>query len=295
MKLDGKGAMDEDDILVLQAGYPAQLPSTKCGRAVALFDRSKYLSSTTRTNRLKAVFYFSTKFSDYKEAQSDKGIIFLNFLIQPRLQETDAILTEKTFYWNTHTLPVRLDPFILIMLPKTMRGFIQSPQGLVTKQSFVADIISSYMSSFGSNFRGNICYETNEGDILKSLMKAGLTQEGIPTSAGGGWMVEEGSRKWVHDKVVQDCGGEAQLEELRKEEQRNAAALENSDEVRLKRRRTVNAIHSRKKRERRRKELDLLKMECGQLKETNAALKADHVKLETLLRKAHRLIGKTSG
>jgi len=58
LTMDGTGALNEQDILVLQAGFPAVLPPSADGKQVIFFDRSKWLPSVTdRDNRLRATFY----------------------------------------------------------------------------------------------------------------------------------------------------------------------------------------------------------------------------------------------
>jgi len=290
LTMDGTGALNEQDILVLQAGFPAVLPPSADGKQVIFFDRSKWLPSVTdRDNRLRATFYLLNLLSQDPQAQVPGGTIAIINLIQPRMLGVDHQYVETTIRMLTQAIPFHAAVHYTCQLPRTMS------RSVAMKQS-VADCISFYTKPRSCEYTPNLHFDVNPGDMLRALMNQGLRKEGIPSCAGGSWTFD-GVAKWCKAQALKELGsshgsssngngGSATIPlSLHSPKAAAAAVPKNPNQ-----RKIMNAIFSRQKRERRKQELENLKREHVKLQESNASLQAEQARLQRLLCAAQTLV-----
>jgi hypothetical protein len=104
-------------------------------------------------------------------------------------------------------------------------------------------------------------------ELVKKLKECGLTRRGIPLCIGGIWDMEN-FHNW------------------QKRRTRHEEDLILNEKEKLERKRKVNAVHSRQKRERRKIEKEVLQEQCDGLRASNAALFEQGKQLEELLETA---------
>ena len=115
MTQTGSGALSPDDCIALQAGHIVWLPavSTRTGQDVVFCDRTRCLSTASRTQRLRCLFYMfqclssSSQRRDSTMAQT-KGILFCVLLIQPRAAPLDLELIRTSVALMKRSLPVKV-------------------------------------------------------------------------------------------------------------------------------------------------------------------------------------------
>jgi len=314
----GGSALNEGDILTLQAGYPAMLPRVQTcdnnnNNQVVLTDRSRWLlATTTRENRMRAVWYIVHKLSIDERAQTEEGAVLVFLMtIRPRLQDVDHILTYKMWSMVDHVFPVRFKFNSCCFLPRTMRGMVATAKGqYVSKSAFIEDaIFTTYGVRVTGLSRVNIHWETQEGDIYKMMKDHGLSDDGIPNfvSGGGGTWSYVNARKWcdeqgwlerqsAHQKIShgnKEKGKSATVSSKRSiEEHLPANAMDDTIVDQKRRRREKNVLHSRTKRERKRQELKAMTQERDRLLKQNASLLAEQHMLQDVLEKTQKILGK---
>uniref|UniRef100_A0A7S2VAL9 CRAL-TRIO domain-containing protein n=1 Tax=Entomoneis paludosa TaxID=265537 RepID=A0A7S2VAL9_9STRA len=175
LTLNEGGALTPDDILTIQAGYPAMLPRTSCGRQVFLMDRSQFLPTTSRLSRIRAHFYMVNKGMKEERAQTPGGVVILALLMQPRrLIPTDDVLRRKLIYLAEHAFPIDSDMSTVGLLPKTLRGAPPSSTGGVNKKTFCQQLIHTATAFPRGRLRKVKLYiEKNEEDLRHRLLDLG--------------------------------------------------------------------------------------------------------------------------
>lgn len=141
--------------------------------------------------------------------------------------------------------------------------------------------------AFASMYFGGfqVFTERSGTDMLARLTELGLTAEGVPVSVGGTWTYENFTR-WCRERTTE----EQALDHMhRRRTDQPAADSSQDEESKRERMRTLNVIHSRQKRERRKAEQRELKEECEKLQGENRRLKEDNKKLEALLTSAQQV------
>jgi hypothetical protein len=281
MTQTGNGALTGDDVMSLHTGSYSILPPTAAGRSVFFIDRSRALANATPQARLRAAFYVLTLLSQEKDAQT-RGILAFNLLVSPRTTGLDHDFSHS-FYRLMGVFPLKMEVHLLNFLPKC------AGKHAVVKQAMTAGFAfcSMYIGAF------QVVTERAGAAMLAHLCALGLMAAGVPVSVGGKWTYASFSR-WCRDRS--SC--EVAVEELHRRTQATSAVGEETratdhttqvvvdEEGKRQRMRTVNVIHSRQKRERRKTEERDLKEECTQLQKQSRHLKATHAKLESLLASA---------
>jgi hypothetical protein len=281
MTQTGNGALTGDDVMSLRTGSYSILPPTSAGRSVFFIDRSRALANASPQARLRAAFYVLTLLAQEKDAQT-RGILAFNLLVSPRTTGLDHDFSHA-FYRLMGLFPLKMEVHLLNFLPKC------GGKHAVVKQVMTAGFAfcSMYIGAF------QVVTERAGAAMLAHLMALGLTAAGVPVSVGGKWTYASFSR-WCRDRSSRDVAVE-QLHRRTHASAAGTAAEETPDtttqvvvdeEGKRQRIRTVNVIHSRQKRERRKTEERDLKEECTQLQKQSRHLKATHAKLESLLASA---------
>ena len=277
--MTGYGALTENDVLQLKAGFPAWLPNTTGGLHVAYADRRQHLPSCDAEARLRCTFYLAHLASKDSLTQTD-GVLVLVLLNNKRVMGFDLDYARKSSHLLRHVLPIKFRHHILNFMPTTM-----------TRRYTAQNIITNYLSEllnigFGPSDT-RVHFERENGQILRELMELGLTKEGIPTDLGGSWTFDMFS-DWCRQQVAAE-----RLESLRAGTGMFPAtmAFPADEQSRLTQVRMTNAIHSRRKRDRRRNEEAELKEEHAKLEAEHASLEAEHKRLRNLLEQANEVLG----
>ncbi|KAL7572403.1 hypothetical protein ACA910_006583 [Epithemia clementina (nom. ined.)] len=324
LTLTGDGALNKDDVLSLQAGFPVILPgTTDNGQQVAYCDRRQFIPSLNAANRLRGIFYLIRVLAEDERAQVDGVLVFI-LLVTPRVQEVDYAFVRKAFDLAVNVMPVKVKIHLINSLPKNLvsstspilPGNNSGENGNASqKTSKIHDIISKYVANIlpvtglGVAQDIQVHFERQPGELLALLESPqfGLKRSSIPHGLGGTWNFVE-FISWCRKQALQErekykSALQAAAKNRRKQQQKrdledeepvdlvtsdpqsNAAATKNYHN-----KRATNVIHSRRKRERKRQELINLRREHEQLEQEHAVLKGEHARLQQLLEQAQQLV-----
>lgn len=268
----GNGALTPDDVMSLHTGTYAILPKSPSGQSVFFIDRGRALANATPESRLRAAFYVLAFLAKEANVQNE-GIIALSLLVSPRVQGLDHGYAHR-IYRMMNTFPIKINLHLLNCLPKT------------GKHVLVQQVMTAGFAFASMYFGGFQVFTEKSGpDMLSRLTELGLAGEGVPVSVGGTWTYENFTR-WCRERTTE----EQTLDHLHRNRTENPpAASAQDEESKRERMRTLNVIHSRQKRERRKAEQRELKDECEKLQSENRLLKEDNKKLEALLTSAQQV------
>ena len=292
MTITGEGALTKDDVLTLQAGFPAMLPRTKTGRLAIYCDRRQWIASATVQSKLRCTFYIVQKLSEDERAQTEGVLVFI-LLVMPKVIDFDQTFVKKVWQSLETFYPAKAQMHCLCYLPKTEKH-------AYLVQELIAQYVNNLMER---NCDVEVHIEREKGEILEALEDLGLAREGIPTTVGGNWHFVE-ALNWCRARILEE------REQMRKQNttsavpERSVASSESAigttdeepldEEALLAKRRATNAIHSRRKRERRKHELQTLQDEKERLSKEHKSLKEQFAKLDSLLKEAKCLVADIS-
>lgn len=279
----GEGALDRRDLSVLGTAYLMCLAKDSHGRAVLVCDGTR-LSRSTRQSRLRTSFYMYSIAAETKLSQTS-GIVLLYVMTEPSFDRAnkeclDTVLSAiPACIRDVHLLRYPSDSseqgFSIKMDPAMLHQFRQ-----IAKNQVIPHVTSS------------------RATISKRLEPYGLIGDELPKAIGG---------KFGYDRFVQ-------WQELRTRYEwdlpagvsnKQAADLFDFSKVtplsklteaeRLERKRRLNVVHSRRKRERERIEIEVLNEQCDEQQERKKSLHREYHRLKTLVHRANALVQTMGG
>ncbi|GKY97756.1 hypothetical protein MPSEU_000733800 [Mayamaea pseudoterrestris] len=281
----------------------------KEGRSVLFLDRLKlnYEQLCDDKGRAQCLFYLLDLAVQQNPTACTKGIVALALVAKPPKYDTVA-KTKDVSWWDsffqsfsnlyewkfprhcvriaTQAMPVQISMIHICTLPQsTGVGYLRT-----AAVNVCLNMIGSYYSTLTKVHHGNRKPESFEEDddsdgaegadqfarmhqasLLRQLRPYGLFKRQLPEVIGGSFTMQNFGQ-WMQRQSSQEARNFASKEEL------------------LQRKREINLVHSRQKRQRRRQEHDELGNQCEQLKIENQHSKAEIYRLETLLRQANDIV-----
>ena len=279
LTLSGEDALTQDDIVLLHSGSIAVLPDDVNGNGVVCLDRSRLLEgqNTNRQSRLRGVFYLASVLSRIEKTQSE-GIVVIDATITPRVIDIDFSFSSMLVHLGEKALPLKLKRVHLVVCPPK-----------IGKKSEVNDILANVArdaSVFGD--RVSILRGRSPADVLRQLKTFGLREDSLPLMFGGSWRYEEFNRS-LRDQAQNEhrLASPPRTQERRGQQGTKRAA---DDAEQNDRKRRLNIVHSRQKRERRRTEMESLFQQQEELERENKRLREENGTLELLLQKTSSLV-----
>jgi len=289
-RLVGGSAMSREDALCLQAGWPAVLPRSTTGQQVIFIDRRQTPPSTTSENRNRALFYLFMKLAKDRKAQTE-GVLVLLLLVVAKLQGFDRGFVDTVARQVSSVFPVKFRAYLLVFPPRT-----SVTAGGTYKDYLVQELIASFCqimfrSVSSTTMETDILIERENGEVMGELLGRNLKIDGIPSAVGGNWAFVE-AMEWCRANAREDTEliGHDQLAAYDSAQRSGGTAPSRSE-----RRRATNALHSRRKRERRKAELQSLESELAKQNQLNAHLREEQNTLLWLIEKANVTVASTIG
>ena len=307
LTLTGHGALTSMDVQTLQAGFPAILPDNCDGRPTVLTDRRQWVAGATTEHRLRCNFYICKVMMEHPSFQRDGTLHVLILLLMPRINDFDPSFVSRTWDLIGHAFPSKAHAHLVCNLPKADKHLY-----------LIQNIIASYVKLVerGCDFADiHLHMSTDEKEVKESLMSAGFSDPGLPSCMGGSWDFIQAT-EWVRKRLLEErealqkkpCARTQHSSAFphafasiptgwRAKPPRSTSMSSSSSTVppavsvqdAIQKRRVVNAIHSRRKRERRRRELQNLKQEGENCKADNVKLRAENKRLALLLQEAQSI------
>jgi hypothetical protein len=269
MTQTGNGALSVEDVMALHTGNYALLPKASSGEEVVFVDRSRVLPTSTLESKVRALFYMLSYLTNGEHAQTI-GCRALVLLITPRTTKLDLAFVRRGIH-IANMMPVKVRMHLLMCQPKSgMTPFVQS-------------VMTFGLSHASTNIDGLEVHSKPIGDpILNLLRPLGLDPAGLPSSIGGTWKYESYTW-WCRSRSTEEHGMDKVC---------NAAKprANNTSENKRKRTQSLNVIHSRLKRERRKTEQQALQEAHNRLVGENGQLLHERSRLEILLTQAREAV-----
>jgi len=281
MNCTGEGTLSREDVTVLRSGYILLLPNDAHGRPVLCGDPARR-GDHARMPRLRIAFYMFSILSENEAAQKE-GIVLLAILkkrphLDPTVREVSNLVLD--------TLPLRVHRTHLVCPP------------LHSNTTFLESLVPLCLKLFGPFIkkRASVHVTDTKEELFEKLKAVGLRETGLPECIGGKWSYEQFDR-WQELRMCYEW-------ELPVVGARSAAGLpcippydakprsELNDEEKVERKRRLNVLHSRRKRERSRVEREVLSAQVNDLRESNERLAEENKRFEDLLRNAKLVIQK---
>jgi len=262
-----EGALSKEDLDVLNTGALVLLPNDNKGRSVIFFDRSKLRPDMYRATepRLRCAFYLLSIAAEQESAQTE-GIVALALAVRPPGAGYDFVYARRTIEMCRDALPIRIKAIHFLSLPSTTgRGALME-----TVVKMCLQMVGSFLK-YAQVHRAEA-----EQDLLPELKALGLVKKDIPVEIGGNWKLEK-------------------FEIWKKRRIRAEEDWYMTEQQKLDRKRRVNVIHSRQKRQRRKIEFEVVQEQVLHLSQQNANLYRQNMELEKILEMAQNEVALIEG
>jgi hypothetical protein len=282
------GALSQDDITVFETGYLVLLPDDTDGCAVVCYDGSRLGPSVHDPggrSRLRCLFYTLSVVSEKRRACVD-GFVGIEIASELGYEQSKG----RFFELAEKVLPVHLKALHLV----------NSPPTTVVEKTFFGTIVPATLKLLGATAyrRAHVHTGKSKEEILEKLKACGFFSKGLPECVGGTWTYDNLS-KWQTERrpVEEEIHLIADVYEQKSQKPTSlgpipkkpagassidAASAEEGKQINP-RKRSVNSIYSRTKRERQKVKLHLIQDESTRLTLRNAELRRDNDYLERLL------------
>jgi hypothetical protein len=292
MTLDGKGALSSKCIELIKCGFFAILPNDKKGRVVMM--NSRILLDERRVShgaqeRLRCGFYIFSLMAEREESQLHGFIGSAIF--------GDSAPSETYSREFVKGLIGLLESGAMPFKVKAVH-FVKNLQ----KKTFLNSLLSLTLNLVGSwDFmeKRTVVHSFEKAiDLMEDLEKYGLERDGIPEYLGGNWkyeyftqMLEERARyeKILYAGGEEDFGRKLELDSSERGTKKRTLDGNNDalkEKERKAKKRKMDALYARRKRERQRIEVEVLEDQCKELGEKNRSLDSDNKRLEAILKEA---------
>lgn len=261
-------ALNQQDLVLLETGSMQVLPTDKAGMTVFFVDRSRLNTEmhTWSDARMRCLFYLFTKaLMDGRGDRVHQVRVLLRVAGTAPFQAYDWTFP-KRFFALPKVFPIQLMDFHILSEGAT--------------NSSIANVVTSAAKSI-IGLIGHHCgkpthvHHCDREWLWKELRAYGLSKKRLPDSVGGNLTYEMYYRHW--------------LERHRRREE----ALFWSADQRRRRKRDINAKHSKLKRLRRRDEHQQLQEECANLRASIEDARALEARLEKLLVQAKDVVNQS--
>lgn len=305
LDMTGKGALSDQDVLSLQAGFPAMLPNSSQGHPIVFLDRRQHMPFLDSKARRRCIFYLAKKLAESEAAQVE-GIHLLVMVTMPRMPtfglNEDNI--RRGYYLATKVLPIKIKKIHALNSPPTSLSkqngdiLIQKTAKMYFLQSMITSYIQCILDRAVPSYKLNICFEREKGYIALELQdELGLDKDGIPEFLGGNWTFERFGL-WCREQIRLEQNGYSKMSAPPRppdDSTDHAAASEPIESLQKgsseSKRRAMNIIYSRQKRARRRQEAEALQEEHKKSVVENVRLKEENIQLELLWKRAKESVG----
>jgi hypothetical protein len=210
----------------------------------------------------------------------ERGVLCFFLLVTPRPSALDFPVVQKGVD-ILNVMPVKFYMHILNCVSKTGKWAVA--------QNVIRSVVSYCLEKFGGL---NVFTESDVDNLREKVMGLGCAPDGLPPSVGGTWKYEDFT-KWCRLRNNEELYFEER--HLPKTKVATASTKPSSthvvsDENKKQRTKSLNVIHSRQKRERRKSEQIKMQHDCSRLQAERWVLQQENARLEGLLVQARKLV-----
>jgi hypothetical protein len=281
MNQTGEGTLNSDDIALLNTGFVAFLPDDTNGRGVVCVDtsRRKNYSGETRSR----VAFYATSVACENDMTQKEGCVILNVFNAPILDQTVPQIVQ--FIFGAFPFKVHLNHI----------GHCPNDEKKSSLQSYFVNTLVPLVLRMIGKFVGKqtIVHVGDSAEELRQKLEVyGLAKESLPECMGGTWSYSQ-FPQWQDIRIRYEWdlpAGTGNKDSGLTYEYTVAQYCNLSEQEKVERRRKMNILNSRRKRERRKIEGTVLHEQVEELKELNGNLVAHNRHLEELLEQANAVV-----
>lgn len=271
MSQTGDGILRRIEVNVLRSGYCVVMPRQEGAPPCLFYDGSR-LGKSSREARIRTMFYIYSVLSE-EEVLQRVGFTVLA-IIQPKAN-VQAILLDDLAIHLTDALPIKLDSIHFVCYPpsyETVKYFQDHRQEL---------LLPSTMSP-----KTFVHLEPSTDGLLEKLKAFGFLDYTLPEKIGGRYVYSHHS-DWCEERARLEWGLPTRRGILAEREETQPVLTEGA---KVDRKRRMNVLHSRRKRERQKIEVDSLQQQCRDFQTKNLDLIRKNVRLEELIEEASNIV-----
>ena len=286
--LSGRGALTEEDVVALSQGFVVRLPDDSAQRPCLLIDMSRSNEAVTSESKLRCFFYMLTvQIAQSPKAQTE-GCTMIR-LITTTNMDRDVFMRLSSMLQTS--LPVKIrSTHICVQLPSDDRD-----QNMTDLMPTLVELTNSIKSTFNK-----IHTSHDRKKISEDLQVDGILLSALPDSLGGSWSYDT-FKAWFSMQRMEskpDMAYSAAVPAAIYESDQKMSAVDESllkasrvaqIQERKERKRQLDVIYARKRREREKNDTDSLQEQCYRLNQANMALKVQVERLQRLLDEAKRM------
>jgi len=283
MNQSGEGTLSRDDVTVLRSGYITILPNDNAGRPVICGHPSRRKNHAPLP-RLRLAFYMFSIICECKKTQ-EEGCVIISVLQRPSLDRTVREAATRLL----QSLPIKVYRMHIIHPPR------------VERETFLGSLVPLCLKLFGKylEHRASVHVADSREELFEKLAKHGLTEDSLPEDVGGSWKYSA-FLQWLELRMC----AEWELPVVGARNEQNFPCIPSyhakprsdlTEEEKVERKRRLNVLHSRRKRERSRVEKEVLQEQATELQDENDRLLKEKEELENLLRRAEGVVSKIEG
>lgn len=287
MNQTGEGTLTRDDINVLRSGFYTLLPNDADGRPVLCGHPSRR-GDHSRLPRLRLAFYVWSIVSESEKAQTE-GCVVLAVLQKPTLDKVVRECRELVM----ETLPLKVHRLHLVYPPLDSH-----------KHSFLQSLAPLCLKLFGHLLEGvaTVHVADTADELVAKLGQHGLSRRGIPQDLGGDWEYEL-FHQWCELRMCYEwelpvVGARRRADDdeelIHVPSYRALARSELDEDEQVERKRRLNVLHSRRKRERSRVEQEVLVGQVTKLRTEHARLVREEEHLLELVNQARAMVAEAT-
>jgi hypothetical protein len=304
MTQTGEGALGRSDLIALSTGYFVLVPTKKNRQVLLCYDASKVDSKTDRQCRMRVAFYLLSIASERRcstttQDQPGGGV----------LGGGGGVTVPNGFVIIAHGLAAhqqQRDKEDLERILDVMPGQVHAIHILTLESGEAAtnnnnnedveSAVTGMRLKFGryGNEKGIVHRGTTRDQVCEQLKPYGLFREWLPKTLGGTfgydrfvqWQELRTRYEWglpagAKDEEAVDVYDFSTVQPL--------SALSEAD--RKERKRRMNVVHSRRKRERERIEIEVLQEQCLELRDAHKGLRTQNEHLQALFARVDACLG----
>jgi len=273
MNLSGEGTLTREEVIAMSAGYNVLLPYDKRGRSVMCYDLARIQDRSLDT-RVRISFYLVHVVSENPMSQL-QGIQVLIIL---RTTKPDQA-TQKVMNRVLDANPMKILTMHVMNCPYDSE-----------RTTFLETLVPIWLRVLGVIMKtSNILVAGTKEELMGKLSKYDFVPEGVPECLGGTWSYDMFSQ-WLELRTrfewsLPPVGPKnALMPHVPEYSVKPRSQLTEDEKVERKRR--LNVLNSRRKRERVRVEVAVFSEQVNQLRRQNLQLRSENERLEECLEAA---------
>jgi hypothetical protein len=282
MNQTGEGTLNRFDIAALCTGYLVFLPNDKCDRTVCYSDSSKIAGHSAET-RMRVGFYIMSIACENDMTQKD-GIVLVSIFSRPKLDKT----TRKLSQICQDALPLKMHLLHIV-----------NGGGMTSRKSYTETLVPLMLKLIGRlSGKLTVVHAADSiAELGKKLEGYGLVIKHLPKELGGTWD-DDKFAQWQDQRMRYEWeipAGTGHKDSGYVLEYTVAPFSKLTEEEKAERKRRMNVLHSRRKRERRKVEAEVFHEQVAELEQSNEGLRVDNRRLEELLGEANAMVARMEG